>query len=170
MFIRCTGRSSTVQMLLAYAKAICVALTVGDLRRRVGRPLAVASSEESHPVVARASEQRATEKRRFDIGVNSGWVDALVGQHVFYQEAVGTARSATAAGTGGTSTTEMTRPTIVVSVVALPAVVGLVTPGPPRLSESRVGCLSRPICPESPAVLRRCAADPEGPPVHRPCA
>src|SRR4029078_9351177 len=51
---------STTQMLFAYAKAICVALTVGDRSRRVSPPLGDAAS-------AAAKSGRNSQARRFRI-------------------------------------------------------------------------------------------------------
>src|SRR4051794_40201612 len=58
---------STIQMLFAYANAICVALTVGERSRRVPAPLADSGARAAGAINDRA--KTATTRRRSDISI-----------------------------------------------------------------------------------------------------
>src|SRR5665213_4389242 len=63
---------STVQMLLAYANAIWVALTVGERSRRVCAPFAVTARGASSGSASRETARTVSRLRRIGIGCTSG--------------------------------------------------------------------------------------------------
>src|ERR1035437_2195917 len=58
---------STIQMLLAYANAMCVALTVGDRNSRVDSPLAVSDGGAANGTASRNRKTPVRKLRRIDM-------------------------------------------------------------------------------------------------------
>jgi hypothetical protein len=74
---------STIQMLLAYANAIWVALTVGVRSKRVGAPLGAAASTINRRSASKARRRESNRKAGLNIGLSSG----KVWQHLYHKQA-----------------------------------------------------------------------------------
>jgi hypothetical protein len=80
---------STIQMLLAYANAIWVALTVGVRSKRVGAPFGVAASAINRRSASKARRRESNRKAGLDIGLSSG----KVWQHLYHEACMWAKRS-----------------------------------------------------------------------------